>query len=124
MDMLCGAWPPRCGSASYVDIAPVHQSLHKKQAVLRQAAGWALVAPLRAGPIGTRLCGSLHLYPAPQYVVLPEGGGTALRGDPRRAGGRSMQDPASELPTCLTPGRSLVVSRAAKLLGYRLYRDG
>ena len=28
-----------------------------------------------------------------------------------------------ELPTCLTPARSMVVSRAAKLLGYRLYRD-
>jgi hypothetical protein len=31
-----------------------------------------------------------------------------------------MQDPACELPTCLTPGRSSVVSRAAKLLGHRL----
>ena len=29
----------------------------------------------------------------------------------------------SELPTCLTLIRSSVVSRAAKLLGYRLYRD-
>jgi hypothetical protein len=29
----------------------------------------------------------------------------------------------AELPTCLTLDRSLVVSRAARLLGYRSYRD-
>src|SRR5215218_9344248 len=34
-----------------------------------------------------------------------------------------MQDPGYEFPTCFTPARSLVVSRAAKLLGCRLYRD-
>jgi hypothetical protein len=28
---------------------------------------------------------------------------------------------STELPTCLTPSRSLVVSRAAKLLGYRFW---
>jgi hypothetical protein len=34
-----------------------------------------------------------------------------------------MQHCVYELPTCLTLLRSLVVSRAAKLLGRRLHRD-
>jgi hypothetical protein len=35
----------------------------------------------------------------------------------------AMHNAGGELPTCLTLLRSLVVSRAAKLLGCRLYRD-
>jgi hypothetical protein len=46
---------------------------------------------------------SLHLYPVPQHVVLSDWATAALGGNPSGAGGRSMQDPASELPRIHIP---------------------
>src|SRR5215210_7471126 len=99
MDMLCGVWLPRCGGLlMYTQRRYTNVYI---RSVLMQAG--PCLAPLRAGSIGTGLCGSLHLYPAPQHVVLPDRGGTALRGDPRGPRGQSMQDPASELPRIPLP---------------------
>jgi hypothetical protein len=65
--------------------------------------------------------GDLRSGDAPAWAPAPRP--QAQRSHPRATEGLFMQDPANEFPTCLTLVRSSVVSRAAKLLGHRLYRD-
>ena len=92
--LRCMAAPPRCRGVSYVDATPGHQRLQKKRTVLMQAGPWP--APLHAGTIGTGLCGSLHLYPAPQHVVV-------LRTAAGRRLGAILAAPAGDLCTILHP---------------------
>src|ERR671921_66830 len=99
MDMRCGAWPPRSAAGEFL----MYTSRRHTNFYIRSERRLGRMAPPRAGAAGTGLCGSLHLYPVPQHVVLPDRGGTALRGNPRGTRGRYMQDLASELPRILLP---------------------